>query len=313
MVNGTTALHILLISLGSMEGKEVITQALTFAATAASICHAGADPVFIDVEKETLGLDPDKLQLYLKENALYINGKCIDKKTEKIIAAVVPMHTFGHPARIDEIVQICNHFDIPVIEDAAESLGSYYKAKHTGIFGQAAFMSFNGNKTITTGGGGVVITQDDALAERVRYLSTTAKRSHKWEFYHDEVGYNYRMPNVNAAVGCAQMEYLSLVLKNKRETALLYHDFFKTQNKIIFFNEPEDCQSNYWLNVILLQNREERDYFLNYTNSNGVQTRPAWVILPKLPPYRMCLHGELSNAEWLEDRIVNIPSSFRIV
>ena len=311
IVNGTAALHMTLLAAGVKPGDEVITQALTFAATAAGICHAQAEPVFIDVDAETLGMSPDALSRFLEAYAESKEGAVFNKKTGKRIAAVVPMHTFGHPVRIDAIAEICRKYGITLIEDAAESLGSYYKNKHTGTFGAAAILSFNGNKPVTTGGGGMVISDDAVLIEKVRHISTTAKRKHPWEFFHDEVGYNLRMPNVNAALGCAQMEYFDKILANKRATADMYKDFFRSAG-IDFFNEPENSRSNYWLNVILLKDRQERDSFLEFSNANGVQTRPVWKLLPTLPPYEKFQCAHIPVAKMLEDRIVNIPSSYRI-
>ena len=311
IANGTAALHMTLLAAGVQPGNEVITQALTFVATAAGIKHALAEPVFIDVEAKTLGMSPEALKAFLVENASYKNGATINKKTGKRIAAVVPMHTYGHPVRLEEISAICDEYGLMLIEDAAESLGSTYKGKHTGTWGRAGILSFNGNKPVTTGGGGMIISNDEALAEKARHLSTTAKRKHPWQFYHDEVGYNLRLPNINAAVGCAQMEYFDSTIKNKRETAEMYKAFFDNKN-IPFFTEPQDCHSNYWLNVMFLKDREERDSFLEYSNANGVQTRPVWQLIPTLPPYASRLCGPIPIAKDLEDRIVNIPSSVRI-
>jgi aminotransferase in exopolysaccharide biosynthesis len=311
LVNGTAALHMLLLAVGTKPGDEIITQSLSFVATSAAIVHAGGSPVFVDVERETLGMSPESLEGFLGENTEIRDGKCINKKTGRSIKAVIPMHTLGHPARIDKIKEICDEYSLILIEDAAESLGSFYQGKHTGTFGRAAILSFNGNKPVTTGGGGMVITDDEAIASRVRYISTTAKRPHRWEFYHDEVGYNLRMPSLNAAVGLAQLEYFDTILKNKRETADLYRDYFNSIN-ILFVPEPLNAQSNYWLNAILFVNRQERDEFLEYSNDNGVQTRPAWALLHKLPSYQHCQHTETPNAEYIEDRLVNIPSSVRV-
>lgn len=310
IVNGTCALQMALVAADVKQGEEVITQALTFAATAAAIKHAGAEPVFIDVDRETMGMSPESLKNYLESYAEVRSNVAYSKISGKKIAAVIPMHTFGHPVRIDEIIEIAKKYNVTVIEDAAESIGSYYKGVHTGVFGKAAIFSFNGNKPVTTGGGGMLISNDDRLAERVRYLTTTAKRPHKWEFFHDEVGYNLRMPNVNAAVGCAQMEYFDQIQSNKRQTAELYKVFFESIG-IPFVNEPKNCRSNFWLNAILLKDREERDQFLEFTNNNKIQTRPIWTLMTKLPPYKMCHHGPVSNSEWFEDRVVNIPSGLR--
>lgn len=311
IVNGTAALHMALLAVGVMPGDEVITQDLTFAATAAAIRHANAEPVLVDVDRDTLGMSPQSLKAYLEAHAEAVSSGCRDRQTGRRIGAVVPMHTFGHPARIDEIAMICEEYGLVLVEDAAESLGSSYKGRHTGRSGAAAILSFNGNKTVTTGGGGMVISDDDRIAERVRYISTTAKRKHRWEFFHDEVGYNLRMPNVNAAIGCAQMEYLDMTLDNKRTTAALYSAFFNKLG-IGFLREPPEARANYWLNVVFAESRAERDYFLEYSNDNGVQTRPVWTLMHRLPPYAACLRTEVPNAEWIEDRAVNIPSSYRM-
>jgi dTDP-4-amino-4,6-dideoxygalactose transaminase len=221
------------------------------------------------------------------------------------------MHTFGHPVHLDELVKLCNEYHIELVEDAAESIGSFYKGKHTGIFGKIGVLSFNGNKTITTGGGGMLLFNDEKLGAYAKHLTTQAKVPHRWEFIHDSIGYNYRMPNINAALGCAQMEQLSKFLSSKRDLAQKYQDFFKGREQC-FFVEPKDCSSNYWLNVIILKNREERDNFLTYTNDNGVMTRPVWRLMNKLPIFKDCQHGDLTNAEWFEDRVVNIPSSVKL-
>jgi perosamine synthetase len=311
LVNGTAALHMLLLAVGIKAGDEIITQSLSFVATAAAIVHAGGTPVFADVERETLGMSPESLRQFLAEYAELKNGECINIKTGKPIKAVIPMHTFGHPVRIDEIQKICDEYSLMLIEDAAESLGSFYNGKHTGTFGRAAILSFNGNKLVTTGGGGMVITDDEAIANRVRYISTTAKRPHHWEFYHDEVGYNLRMPSVNATIGFAQLEYFDKILANKRETACLYRQFFDSIH-VPFITEPVNAKSNYWLNAILFDNRKQRDEFLEYSNDNGVQTRPAWTLLHTLPPYQHCQHTDTPNAEYIAERLVNIPSSVRV-
>jgi aminotransferase in exopolysaccharide biosynthesis len=311
IVNGTAALQMALVAVGVRQGDLVITQDLTFAATAAAICHALAQPAFVDVERETLGMSPESLEAFLNENAERREGVLHHRQTGQRIAAVVPMHTFGHPLRIEATKQICDKYGLPLIEDSAESLGSTRGGRHTGTFGRAGILSFNGNKPVTTGGGGMVITNDDELAERIRYISSTAKRKHRWEFFHDEVGYNLRMPNLNAALGCAQMEYLERVIENKRETAAKYAEFFASIG-VDFFLEPKGAVSNYWLNVILMKYRADRDGFLEYSNQRDVQTRPAWTLMHKLPPYRDCPRGPVPNSEWLEDRIVNIPSSYRV-
>ena len=301
-----------LVCSGIHAGEEVLTQALTFAATSSAIVNIGAIPVYIDVETDTLGMSPYSLRTFLEENARLQNGKCINKITGREITACMPMHTFGHPCKIDEIKKICDEYNLILIEDSAESLGSFYKGQHTGTFGTVGIFSFNGNKTITTGGGGMLITDDECIAERVRYLSTTAKQPSKWEFLHTEAGFNLRMPGINAAVGVAQLECLEQILANKRETAQLYQEFFSNMN-LSTIMEPAGARSNYWLNAILLGGKEERDAFLEYTNGNGVQTRPIWKLMYKLPPYEKCQKTEMNNSEWLEERVVNLPSSVRMM
>ena len=309
--SGTAALHMALVLSTVGPGDEVITQPLSFVATANAIAYCGAQPVFVDVERSTLGLDPAKLEDFLAGSSVRkADGKCYNKTTGGRIAACVPMHTLGHPARIDQIVDICNRHQIPVIEDAAEAIGSSYMGKHAGTFGVIGILSFNGNKPVTTGGGGMIVTDDERQAARARHLTTTAKRPHPWEFVHDEVGYNYRMPNINAAVGCAQMEYYEEVLESKRETAGLYDPFFQ-EIGIPFIREPAQSKSNYWLNTVVLKDRMERDLFLDYAGENGIQARPVWTLLSKLPMYRHCQSMPLETAQCLEDRLVNIPSSVR--
>ncbi len=307
-VNGTAALHIALKLSGTGAGDEVLTQPLTFVATANAISYTGALPVFIDVDRDTLGLSPEKLEDFLKVNIVIRKGFAVNKKSGRRISACVPMHTFGHPCRIDEIAAVCRKYKIALVEDAAESIGSLYKGKHTGTFGKAGVLSFNGNKIITTGGGGMIITDDANFAKKAKHITTTAKIPHKWEYVHDETGYNYRLPNINAALGCAQLEKLKGFLVKKRLLADTYATYFKSIG-IPFVLEPEYARSNYWLNAILLKNRAERNKFLEYSNSNGVMTRPAWRLMNKLRMYKSCQCGNLENANWLEDRIVNIPSS----
>jgi aminotransferase in exopolysaccharide biosynthesis len=310
--SGTAALHIALLLAEVASGDEVITQPLTFVATANAISYCSARPVFVDVERSTLGLDPDKLDDFLIDNGiLKPDGRCYNINTGRKIAACVPMHTFGHPARIDQIVEICHKFHIPVVEDAAEALGSFYEGQHAGTFGNIGILSFNGNKPVTTGGGGMIITNDEVLAAKARHLTTTAKKQHPWEFVHDAIGYNYRMPNVNAAVGFAQMECFGGVLDNKRTTAQMYHRFFQDIG-IPFITEPAHARSNYWLNAIVLKDRQEREQFLAYSRGKGVQTRPVWTLMSNLPMYRHCQSTSLETAQWIEDRLVNIPSSVRI-
>ncbi len=310
-VNGTAALHIALKLIGTDENCEVITQPLTFIATCNAISYCNAKSIFVDVDKDTMGLSPKSLKAFLVHETIQKDGACYNKTTDKKISAVVPMHTFGHPCKIDEIAAICNEYNIALIEDAAESLGSYYKGQHTGTFGKLAAFSFNGNKTITTGGGGMIITDDEALAKQAKHLTTTAKVPHPYEYIHDEIGYNYRLPNLNAALGCAQMETLDTILINKRELAGQYINFFAKQN-IDFASELADTKVNYWLNAIVLKNKEERDLFLKETNDSGVMTRPIWALMNKLDMFKECQCTDLSNALWLEERVVNIPSGVRL-
>jgi len=310
--SGTAALHVALLLIEVAPGDEVITQPLTFVATANAISYCSAQPVFVDVERSTLGLDPGKLDDFLSQNGiLKSDGRCYNKASGRKIAACVPMHTLGHPVRIDQIIEVCQNYHIPVVEDAAEALGSFYKGQHAGTFGDIGIFSFNGNKPVTTGGGGMIITSDQALATKAKHLTTTAKRPHPWEFIHDEVGYNYRLPNINAAVGCAQMECFAGVLENKRTTAQMYDQFFHDIG-IPFIMEPAHARSNYWLNTIVLKDRQEQEQFLTYSREKGIQTRPVWTLMTNLPMYRHCQCTSLETAQWLEDRLVNIPSSVRI-
>jgi len=309
--NGTSALHISLLLSGVEAGDEVITQPLTFIATCNAISYCNAQPIFIDVDKETMGLSPAALKAFLQENCVIEDKQCINKTTGKIIKACVPMHTFGHPCKIDEIQAICHEYNIALVEDAAESLGSYYKGQHTGTFSKLAAISFNGNKIITSGGGGCIITNDESLAKKAKHLTTTAKIPHKWEYTHDMIGYNYRMPNINAALLVAQLENLDKFLLSKRKLAKEYKEFFST-NKEQFVEEPSNSQSNFWLNAVILKDKAQRDLFLEETNANGVMTRPIWTLMNKLDMFKNAQCGDLSNAEWLEERVVNIPSSVRL-
>jgi len=307
-VNGTCALHIALKLAGVQMGDEVITQPLSFVATANAIAHCGAKSIFFDVERETLGLDPTALRSFLQAQARIRENTCYNKTTGNRIAACVPVHTFGHPCRIDEIAEICNRYHIALVEDSAESLGSTYKDKHTGTFGQFGVYSFNGNKTVTCGGGGAIVTNDEALAKKTKHITTTAKLPHPYEYVHDMTGYNYRLPNLNAALACAQLEQLSVFIENKRELARCYQEFFESLN-IPFIKEPVHARSNYWLNAIALPDRKIRDEFLKATNKENIMTRPVWKLLNKLDMYKSCQTDALINAKWLEDRVVNIPSS----
>jgi perosamine synthetase len=371
-VNGTNALHLALMLVGVERDTEVITQPLTFIATANAISYCGASPVFLDVDMDTMGLSPNALRSWLEKNVemkevppsthkpfnLSTFQPCeecrtsgneaattlqpFNSSTGRRLSACVPMHTFGHPCRIDEIIEICNEYNIPVVEDAAESLGSFYNGQHTGTFGKIGVLSFNGNKIITTGGGGMLLFDDEQLAKRAKHLTTQAKVPHAWEFMHDEVGYNYRMPNINAAIGLAQLEQLPAFLKSKRKIANAYQEFF---NNYDFTNndparsvgrsatkppqptqptqpfnpstfhcipEPPHSSSNYWLNCFLFPTKKERDAFLKYTNENGIMTRPAWRLMNELEMFRECETDALTNARTIADRLVNIPSSVRL-
>ena len=310
-VNGTCALHVALQLAGVQSDDEVITQPLSFVATANAISYCGASPIFLDVEKNTLGLNPDTLITFLEKNTEMKNGTCINKHSNKHITACVPMHTFGHPCRIDEISEICNGHKIALVEDAAESLGSTYKDKHSGTFGDLGVYSFNGNKTVTCGGGGVIVTKDETLAKAAKHITTTAKVPHPYEYVHNAIGYNYRMPNLNAALACAQLEQLDIFIENKRELAENYRQFFKSE-AIEFIQEPDYAMSNYWLNAIILDDRKKRNEFLKNTNEAGIMTRPVWRLLNMLDVYKNCQTDSLTNAKWLEDRVVNIPSSVRV-
>lgn len=309
--NGTSALHISLILADVDTDSEVITQSLTFVATCNAISYCNAKPIFIDVDRDTMGLSPSSLRFFLENNTTVKNKKCINNKTKKIIKACVPMHSYGHPCRIDEIRKICDEYNILLVEDAAESVGSFYKGKHTGTFGQIGTFSFNGNKIITAGGGGCIITNDKFFANKAKHLTTTAKVSHKWDFNHDMVGYNYRMPNLNAALLVAQLEKLDDFIINKRNLAKKYEVFFSNTD-YKFFKEPKNSRSNYWLNSIILKDKYQRDKFLHETNSNGIMTRPIWKLMNKLPMYKNSQSDDLIDSNWLYERIVNIPSSVRI-
>ena len=310
-VNGTNALHLALLLVGVARGDEVLTQALTFIATCNAIRYIDAHPVFLDVDKSTMGLSPDAMREWLSRNAEIKDSQCFNKNTQRRIKACVPMHTFGYPARIDEIAAVCEEYHIELVEDAAESLGSLYKGQHTGLFGRVGVISFNGNKTITTGGGGMLLLNNEELGAQAKHLTTQAKVPHRWEFIHDRIGYNYRMPNINAALGCAQLEHLEEFVLNKRETAEKYHAFFETIDDMDYFLEPENCRSNYWLNTILLKDRQAQQDFLQYTNDHGIMTRPAWQLMNRLEMFKGCETDGLKHTQWLEERIINIPSSVR--
>lgn len=310
-VNGTSALHAALMVAGVADGDEVITQPLTFVATANAIAYCRAHPIFVDVDRDTMGLAPEALKKFLDTRTEQAGGMSRNKNTGRRIAACVPMHTFGHPCRIDQIAEICRKRNITLIEDAAESLGSTLHGRQTGTFGRFGIYSFNGNKTISCGGGGVIVTDDQALAAHAKHLTTTAKKPHPYLYEHDEVGFNYRMPNLNAALACAQMEQLEFFIANKRQLTAVYKKFFEKSGNIGFVNEQENARSNYWLNTVIMPDRKTRDTFLEETNNAKIMTRPAWNLLHSLPMYANCQTDGLKNAEWLADRIVNIPSSVR--
>ena len=311
-VSGTNALHMGMLLVGVERDDEVLTQALTFIATCNAISYIGAHPVFLDVDRDTLGLSPLAVKRWLSGHAEVRNGQCYNKKTGRRIKACVPMHTFGHPMKIDELSAVCNEYHIELVEDAAESIGSFYKGRHTGTFGRVGAISFNGNKTITTGGGGMLLFQDEELGRLAKHLTTQAKVPHRWAFVHDHIGYNYRMPNINAALGCAQMENLDRYVSNKRETAERYREFFSHIPDVEFVVEPANSRSNYWLNAVLLKDRRAQQSFLEYTNDHGVMTRPVWELMNRLEMFRGCETDGLENTVWLEERIVNIPSSVRL-
>lgn len=308
VMNGTAALHIALKLAEVLPGDLVVTQSLTFVATCNAIAYCGAEPLFVDVDRHTLGLSPAALDAWLTEHALIDDhGDCRTRVGQRRIRACLPMHTFGHPVELDALIAVCESWHLILIEDAAESLGSYYKGRHTGNFGKIGVLSFNGNKIMTTGGGGMLLT-DEATGMRAKHLTTTAKIPHPYEFVHDEVGYNYRMPNLNAALGCAQLEQLSTFLESKRALAQRYIAFFAGSD-LQPIVEPEHCRSNYWLNGVICETRAQRDALLKATNDAGVMTRPIWALMNRLPAYTNALCGPLENAHWLEARVVNLPSS----
>jgi aminotransferase in exopolysaccharide biosynthesis len=307
-VNGTAALHVALLLAGVKPGDLVVTQSLTFVATCNAIAYCNAEPVFVDVDRHTLGLSPQALDNWLDGAArLDTDGVCRLKQDGRVVRACLPMHTFGHPVDIDGLVDVCKRWNLALVEDAAESLGSLYRGRHTGTFGLLGTLSFNGNKILTTGGGGMVLA-DEALATRAKHLTTTAKKPHPYEFVHDEIGYNYRLPNLNAALGCAQLEQLDGFVASKRALAERYAAHLEGSS-LQFVREPEGCRSNYWLNAVICDSREQRDALLKATNDQGVMTRPIWQLMSHLPTYRNCLRGDLATSEWLEARVVNLPSS----
>lgn len=308
-VNGTSALEVALHVVGVKPGEYVITQPISFIATANAISHTGASPLFVDIDENNLGLSPRALATFLKEHCRIEGNKCLFKKNNRRIAACVPMHSFGLPCAVDKIAEICAEWHIELVEDAAEALGSWYKGKHCGCFGRLGCLSFNGNKTVTTGGGGAVLTQDIEEGKLIKHLTTTAKIPHKWEYRHDHIAWNFRMPNINAALGCAQLEMLDTFLEKKRWRAERYAELIRS-TPWTFVGAPQDSRSNYWLCAILFNNKIERDTFLNESNSSGFMTRPVWTPLNTLPMYENCICGDLSTANDIADRLVNLPSGF---
>ncbi|EPP5810106.1 TPA: LegC family aminotransferase [Vibrio vulnificus] len=307
-VNGTAALHAALYMAGVERGDLVITQALTFVATCNALYHMGAEPIFVDVSPVSLGLCPKAMSAFLEDNAQVTEAGCIHKQTGKRIKAVVPMHTFGHPVELDELVAVCLKWNISLVEDAAESLGSFYKGKHTGTIGDFGAVSFNGNKIITTGGGGMVLCGSEEAGRHTKHVTTTAKVPHPYEFFHDEPGFNYRMPNLNAALGCAQMEVLEHYLAQKRQLAHQYQAFFASSD-VTFVVEPEYAQSNYWLNAIICADAQQRNELLEQTNAAGVMTRPIWQLMHRLPMFEQALRGDLTHSEFIEAHLINLPST----
>ena len=315
VVNGTAALHIALRLAGVQAGDEVLVPALTFIATTNAVIYCNATPHFVDSEIGTLGVDAAKLRDYLISHTEQRSGQCINRATGQVIRTLLPMHTFGHPVDIDGLLAIAYDFNIALVEDAAESLGSYYHGQHTGTFGLLGTLSFNGNKTITTGGGGAILTNDAALARHAKHLTTTAKLPHAWEFRHDEIGYNYRLPNLNAALGCAQLEQLPVKLSAKKALFLRYQIAFEQVIGVKIMSEPVQCQSNYWLQTLLLddENADQRDSILRMSNDAGFMTRPAWTLMNELTPFKDYPLMDLTTAKSLEQRLINIPSSSHLV
>jgi perosamine synthetase len=309
-VNGTAALHMALIVAGVRDGDEVITQPLSFVATCNAVAYERAHPVFVDVDADSLSLSPEALKEFLEDSCKRVAGECRNQRTGRRVSAVVPMHTFGLPGRAMELAQICEKWGLALIEDAAESLGSSIGGRHTGTFGDIGTFSFNGNKTVTCGGGGCLVMRDAQAARLAKHLTTTAKLPHRWDFDHDQVGYNYRMPNLNAALACAQLEQLDGFLANKRTTALAYAQRC-AELGIPFFQERPGTTSNYWLNAVLTAGAQERDAFLSFSNDQGVMTRPVWKLMTELPAFADAQRGSLATAESLASRVVNIPSSVR--
>lgn len=310
VVNGTAALHIALKLAGVRPDDEVLVPSLTFVATANAVTYCGATPHFVDSEMPTMGVDAAKLRDYLAGTTEQRAGQCINLATGKVIRALVPMHTFGHPSCMDELLAVAHDFNLALVEDAAESLGSFYRGRHTGTLGLLGILSFNGNKTITTGGGGAILTDNAELARHAKHLTTTAKIPHRWEYRHDEIGYNYRLPNLNAALGCAQLEQLPAMLEAKRKLHYLYESAFTGIDGVELVTEPAHCQSNYWLQALRLHPRleDQRDSLLQATNGAGYMTRPVWILMHELPPYRAFQRMDMSSAYALSRQLINIPS-----
>jgi perosamine synthetase len=310
-VNGTSALHLALILAGVKTNDEVLIPALTFVATANAVSYCGAIPHFLDSENLTLGIDCDKLQEYLLKSTKEVDGHCVNISTGRIVRAIIPMHTFGHPSNMNGLIEIAKEFKLFIVEDAAESLGSYYDKQHTGTIGKIGVFSFNGNKTITTGGGGAIVTNDEKIAAKAKHLSTTAKISHNWRFSHDQIGFNYRMPNINAALGCAQLEQVNNKIESKRKLFTEYRNAFSKVFGVTIFQEPNLCQSNYWLQTLLLNddNTQIRDSILNEANQEGLMIRPAWELLSSMNAYIASPTMDLTQSESLVKRIINLPSS----
>lgn len=313
--NGTSALHVCLLLAGVRPGEEVLMPALTFIATANAVSYAGAVPHFVDSEVVSLGVHPERLEEHLRESAQVVSGQCINRNSGRTIRALVVMHAFGHPANLEALDVVARRWNVALIEDAAESLGSWYQGRHTGSFGVVSALSFNGNKVVTTGGGGAVMTRDPALGRRAKHLTTTARVPHRWSFMHDEVGYNYRLPNLNAALGCAQLEQLPAMLQRKRRLAARYDEAFSKVKGVRFLREPEGTKSNYWLNTIVIDEVDAtiRDEILTTLNDGGFQARPVWTLMHRLPMYERCPRADLSTSERLEASLVNLPSSARLV
>jgi aminotransferase in exopolysaccharide biosynthesis len=315
LVNGTAALHIALKLAGVKAEDEVLIPALTFVATANAVTYCGGVPHFIDSEPRTFGVNAAKLRDYLAGHTEQRRGQCTNRASGRVIRAIVPMHAFGHPADLDGLLAVAHDFNLMLVEDAAESLGSYFHGRHTGTFGQMGTLSFNGNKTITTGGGGAILTNNPELALRAKHLTTTAKLPHAWEYRHDEIGYNYRLPNLNAALGCAQLEQLPAMLAKKRELFHRYQVAFEPVAGVTLIAEPDHCRSNYWLQTLLLDTEDAvvRDSVLKATNAEGYMTRPAWILMHELVPFKDCPRMDMTCAQSLSQRLINIPSSSSLV